>query len=62
MKYEILFKLTKRSRRVIRWERFSDNFRDLVIGVYEAIQRDYGKDNPCLLSVKEIFNDKRGVA
>ncbi len=55
-KYEVLFKKTLRSRKLIRWERFYDGNGlkpEMIKNVIEKANEEFGND-PVILSIREL--------
>lgn len=51
-KYEILFKTSRRARKLLKWERFGNDIVIALLEAKEALKEEY--DNPVILSVREI--------
>lgn len=51
-KYEILFKTSRRARKLLKWERFGNDIIIALLEAKEALKEEY--DNPVILSVREM--------
>ena len=53
-KYEILFKKSRRARKVQKWERFSDDIQEVIRETIDKIKENFFVESPVILSVREI--------
>lgn len=61
MKYEIIFKKSRRARKVFKWERFSNNIQEVLQITIDRIKKEFFVKNPIVMSIREIPSLWEGI-